>query len=154
MKKVLLIIVPILICFLIGTTAGYFQSESIISWYPLLNKAPLTPPNYIFPIAWGILYVCMGVSIGLILQKNDSRKEMLTTLFILQLFFNFMWSILFFYFRNPLLGLADILILDVIVIAYAIQCYPVKKVSSYLFFPYIAWILFATYLNAYILFYN
>lgn len=154
MKKVLAIVIPVLICFLVGSTAGYLQSDSIISWYPFLNKSSLTPPNIVFPVVWSLLYLCMGISAGMILLTKDSRKGVVLLLFVLQLFFNFMWSILFFYFRNPLLGLVDILILDVVVIAYAIHSYPLRKASSFLFIPYIIWILFATYLNGYILFYN
>lgn len=154
MKKILSVLIPILICFFIGFIASYFQSDAISSWYPSLNKPSLTPPDYVFPIAWSILYVCMGTSIGIIINSTDSRKKVLITLFIFQLFFNFMWSILFFYFKNPLLGLIDILILDVFVFSYAINSFPVKKTSSLLFMPYMIWILFATYLNGYILYYN
>lgn len=150
MKKVTLVIVPVIICFLIGFTASYFQKDAIETWYPYLDKPDLTPPNIVFPIAWSIIYLCMGISIGLILISNALKKKELTSLFIIQLLLNFAWSILFFYFQNPLLGLIDILLLDICVTVYAIKSYPVKKVSSILFWPYIIWIYFATYLNGYI----
>lgn len=150
MKKVTLVIVPVIICFLIGFTASYFQKDAIETWYPYLDKPDLTPPNIVFPIAWSIIYLCMGISIGLILISNALKKKELTSLFIIQLLLNFAWSILFFYFQNPLLGLIDILLLDLCVTVYAIRSYPVKKVSSILFLPYIIWIYFATYLNGYI----
>lgn len=150
MKKVTLVIVPVIICFLIGFTASYFQKDAIETWYPYLDKPDLTPPNIVFPIAWSIIYLCMGISIGLILISNALKKKELTSLFIIQLLLNFAWSILFFYFQNPLLGLIDILLLDICVTVYAIRSYPVKKVSSILFWPYIIWIYFATYLNGYI----
>lgn len=150
MKKVTLVIVPVIICFLIGFTASYFQKDAIETWYPYLDKPDLTPPNIVFPIAWSIIYLCMGISIGLILISHTLKKKELTTLFIIQLFLNFAWSILFFYFQNPLLGLIDILLLDICVTVYTFKSYPVKKVSSILFWPYIIWIYFATYLNGYI----
>lgn len=150
MKKVTLVIVPVIICFLIGFTASYFQKDAIETWYPYLDKPDLTPPNIVFPIAWSIIYLCMGISIGLILISNALKKKELTSLFIIQLLLNFAWSILFFYFQNPLLGLIDILLLDICVTVYTIRSYPVKKVSSILFWPYIIWIYFATYLNGYI----
>ena len=59
-----------------------------------------------------------------------------------------------FYFRSPLLGFANILVLDVLVIYYMIESYPVRKSSAYLFVPYLLWLLLATYLNGYILMYN
>lgn len=154
MKKVLAILIPIIACFFIGITASYFQHDAIGEWYPLLNKPPLTPPNITFPIAWSIIYLCMGISIGIIYVSNSVKKKQLSKLFCIQLFFNFAWSILFFYFQNPLLGFIDILVLDICVTIYVIKSYSVKKVSSILFWPYMLWIYFATYLNGYILIYN
>lgn len=154
MRKVAAIIIPILACFFVGLTASYFQADAIKTWYPLLNKPDLTPPNIVFPIAWGIIYLCMGISIGIIFLSNSIKKKELIKLFCIQLFFNFAWSILFFYMQNPLLGFIDILILDISVTMYAIKSYPIRKVSSLLFLPYIIWIYFATYLNGYILLYN
>ena len=154
MKKFLSILIPVLICFAVGLTASYFQSDAIHNWYPYLQKPTLTPPNIVFPIAWSIIYLCMGISIGLILISGTREKNVLTGLFIVQLFLNFCWSILFFYFRNPLWGFVDILLLDLVVTSYAIKSYPVKKASSLLFIPYLLWIYFATYLNGYILIYN
>lgn len=154
MKKVLNIITPVLICFLVGFTASYFQSDSISTWYPQLNKPFLTPPNIIFPIAWSIIYLLIGISIGLILNSNSKEKKTLTTVFAIQLFFNFTWSILFFYMQNPLLGFINIIVLDILVIYYIAKSKSVNKISAYLFVPYLLWILFATYLNGYVLLYN
>lgn len=154
MKKILTVLISVLICFGVGFIASYLQTDAIQNWYPYLNKPALTPPNIVFPIAWSILYIFMGVSVGLILLTRNEKKNTLITLFIIQLFFNFAWSLLFFYMRNPLLGLIDIILLDVFVITYTVKSYPVKKSSSILFIPYILWVLFATYLNAYILIYN
>lgn len=154
MKKIIPILIAILVCFGIGFTASYFQSESILNWYPTLNKPSLTPPNMVFPIAWSIIYLCMGISIGLLWNVQTVRRKIIIRLFGLQLLFNFTWSIFFFYFRSPLLGFANILLLDVFVIYYMIESYPVKKTSSWLFVPYVLWLLFATYLNGYILIYN
>lgn len=154
MKKVLSILIPILICFLVGITASYFQADAIKTWYPLLNKPYLTPPNIVFPVVWSILYVCMGVSIGLIINSDKAERSFLVKLFSIQLFFNFLWSINFFYLQNPLLGLLNIILLDIFVFNYIVKSYPVNRVSSILFVPYMCWILFATYLNGYILWNN
>ena len=64
MRKALNIIIPILVCFLVGLSASYFQADAIKNWYPTLIKPAVTPPNIVFPIAWSIIYVCMGLSIG------------------------------------------------------------------------------------------
>ena len=154
MKKISGFLIPIIICFLIGVSASFIQSDSIEHWYPFLNKPTLTPPNIVFPIAWSILYLCMGISIGFIINSDSTRKKYFIGLFALQLFLNFMWSILFFYFKNPFWGLIDILALDIIIINYSIRTYKKFRVSSLLFIPYIAWVTFASYLNLYILYNN
>lgn len=154
MRKVLSIIIPILICFFVGLTASYFQADAIKNWYPTLVKPALTPPNIVFPIAWSIIYLCMGISIGLIINSATEQKRFFVKAFIMQLFFNFTWSIGFFYFQNPLIGFINILLLDIFVINYTLKSYPVNKASSILFIPYVAWLLFATYLNGYVLMFN
>ncbi|SBV97197.1 TspO/MBR family protein [uncultured Dysgonomonas sp.] len=154
MRKILYISLPVIICFFVGFTASYFQTESIQTWYPTLNKPEITPPNIAFPIAWSIIYLCIGISIGLILNSKERNKKFLTSLFAVQLFLNFTWSISFFYLQNPLLGFINIILLDLAVLYYAFKCYPVQKVSGILFIPYILWLSLATYLNAYIVIYN
>lgn len=154
MRKVLSFVIPVAVCFLVGLTASYFQSDAIKNWYPTLIKPALTPPNIVFPIAWSIIYLCMGISIGLIINSMTAPKRYFIRTFVFQLFFNFTWSIGFFYLENPLIGFINILLLDIFVINYTLKSYPVNKASSILFFPYVVWLLFATYLNGYILMYN
>lgn len=154
MRKVLSFVIPVAVCFLVGLTASYFQSDAIKNWYPTLIKPALTPPNIVFPIAWSIIYLCMGISIGLIINSMTAPKRYFIRVFVFQLFFNFTWSIGFFYLENPLIGFINILLLDIFVINYTLKSYPVNKTSSILFFPYVVWLLFATYLNGYILLYN
>ena len=154
MRKALNIIIPILVCFLVGLSASYFQADAIKNWYPTLIKPAVTPPNIVFPIAWSIIYVCRGLSIGLLINSTIERRRFFIKAFIFQLFFNFTWSISFFYIQNPLIGFINILLLDIFVINYTLKSYQVSKASSILFIPYVIWLLFATYLNGYILMYN
>lgn len=154
MKKKLQIIIPILVCFLVGFIGSRFQESAITNWYPTLNKSDLTPPNFVFPIAWSILYLFMGISIGLILNMNHRKRKSLIKIFVLQLFLNFMWSISFFYFHSPLAGIVNIILLEIVIIYYTLRVYPVRKISALLFVPYVLWVSFATYLNFYIFFYN
>ncbi len=150
MKKKLWIAVAIAVCFGVGYTARLFQEESLVTWYPLLDKPSVIPPNSVFPIAWGVIYVCMGVSVGLLQPLVGWRKGELLVLFVMQLVLNFLWSFTFFYMQNPLLGLINIVALAWVVVVYMIKSYRVSKVSSWLFVPYVLWLAFATYLNAYI----
>ena len=154
MKRVIYILVAILICFGIGYTANLFQSEPLETWYPMLIKSELTPPNYVFPVAWSIIYVCSGISIGLVWNKRETLDSGLAWIFILQLVFNFAWSLLFFYLQDPFSGLIDLILLDLTVLFYVITCYRINKVSAWLFAPYILWLILATYLNTFIVINN
>ena len=154
MNKIIPVLVAVIICFSVGVMASYFQVDAIQTWYPFLNKPLLTPPTFIFPIVWSILYFCMGISIGLIWNTKHRKRKILRWLFSFQLLLNFTWSIYFFYFQNSFLGFIDILLLDIFVIYYMMKSYSIKKMSSLLFIPYILWLLLATYLNGYIMLYN
>lgn len=151
MKKAWAYILPTLLCFVLGGLVGWWQSDSIREWYPFLIKPALTPPDAAFPVAWSIIYLCMGVSAGLLLTSAAPSRRKVMTLWFVQLGFNVLWSILFFVCRSPLLGMLDIALLDILVIAYIAQSGRIHPAAACLFVPYLCWILFATYLNAYIL---
>ncbi len=152
MKRVMMYFWCVVLCFTVGLSASYFQADSLETWYPLLNKPAITPPNWAFPIAWGIIYVAMGISLGRLIVRRCRRE--LIVLWAAQLVANFLWSILFFLMRNPLLGLIDMLVLDVLVITYIRSAYRCDRWASWLFIPYVLWLALATYLNVYIYLYN
>lgn len=154
MRKFLSYLIPILICFALGIIASLFQQSSIENWYPFLNKPAITPPNWFFPVAWGTIYLLSGISAGLIWNRGGIDRRNILTLWGVQQFFNFTWSIVFFALRSPLMGLINIVILDALVIWYAIRTWKVVRASSILFWPYLAWLVLATYLNVYILIFN
>ena len=154
MNRSLNVFVAILICLSVGLTARWFQGDSLTVWYPTLAKSELTPSNIIFSIVWGLLYVCMGCSIGLISDSKKDLKYRMLALFIVQLVLNFLWSVTFFYLQSPLFGLVNIVMLDIVVIWYSISVYRVSRYSSWVMVPYVIWLLFATYLNFYIYLFN
>lgn len=144
-------ILPTLLCLGLGALAGWLQHGSMVEWYPTLLKSSATPPNLFFPIAWGILYLLMGISAGRILTASAGNRGEVMTIWGIQLGFNFLWSILFFVARSPLLGMIDIVALDALVMLYIAHSYRIRRDAAWLFVPYLAWILYATYLNARIL---
>lgn len=152
MKKSAAYIIPILICLAVGALAGFFQTAAIDEWYPSLVKPLLTPPNAVFPIAWSLLYICMGLSLGRLIAQGRHRG--LIGLWVLQLAVNFLWSILFFQLRSPLAGFVNILVLNVVVGIYIVAASRKDRTAAWLFVPYFLWILFATYLNGFILLHN
>lgn len=153
-KTVIVLFLSIVLCMAVGFTASLLQDKSIEYWYPLLDKPPLTPPNIVFPIVWTIMYVLIGISLALVILSRIRNKKTVIMVFAIQLILNWLWSLLFFKMQNPLLGYIDIVLLDGVVLWYILITFRRLKASSLLFMPYLAWILFATYLNLYILLYN
>lgn len=154
MKKTQQILLYILICFAVGYSARLFQAGAISDWYPTLIKPIITPPDIIFPIAWGIIYLLMAISIGIVDCDKKVVNRTVKTLFFTQLGLNFLWSISFFYMQNPVLGLINIAALDIVVTSYIYSIYRINKISAWLLAPYAIWLIFATYLNSYIAIYN
>ncbi|MCD8174083.1 MAG: tryptophan-rich sensory protein [Alistipes sp.] len=147
MKKALPYIIPVTVCFLLGFVASRLQAVSLEEWYPYLQKPSLTPPGWLFPVAWGVIYLLSGISAGLILNSGSDRRNGLLTLWGVQQIFNFTWSIAFFSMRDPALGFVNIVVLDILVLWYILRTWPVCRAASVLFWPYLAWIALATYLN-------
>ncbi|MCM1300604.1 MAG: tryptophan-rich sensory protein [Alistipes senegalensis] len=150
MKKIHCYLLPLLLCFALGGVASLLQTDALREWYPYLAKPALTPPAIVFPIAWSILYACIGISAGLVLSTCTVKRHAAMIFWYLQLALNFLWSILFFTLRNPTLALIDIAVLDILVVLYIVFSARVRRAAAWLFVPYLCWILFATYLNAYI----
>lgn len=141
-----------LLCFAVGGISSWMQGPALREWYPLLVKSSLTPPAVVFPVAWSLLYLCIGISGSVIAASGSSVRPRALRLWAAQLAFNFCWSLFFFALRNPLLGLLDIMILDLLVALYLLHTLRHgERLAGWLFAPYLAWILFATYLNGYIL---
>lgn len=154
MKKFLSYLTPVLICFALGFIASRLQADAIRNWYPYLNKPALTPPNWLFPVAWSIIYLMSGLSAGVVWNKAGDDRNNILTLWGVQQFFNFTWSIVFFTMHNPFVGIINIVLLDLLVMWYIIRTWNTVRAASYMFWPYMAWIAFATYLNGCILFMN
>lgn len=154
MRRTIAIPLWIFICFAVGFVASYLQSDALTYWYPILNKASISPPAIVFPIVWSVLYFLMGISAGLVTSSPNDGRKMVLAIFVVQLLFNFLWSISFFTLHNPALGLVNIVVLDVVVLYYMVRSYSVSKSASLLFIPYIVWLMIATYLNGYIYMHN
>ncbi len=142
---------PVLLCLALGGLAGWLQHAAMTEWYPALLKPAGTPPNIVFPIVWGVIYLLTGLSAGRILTAPGGPYYGAMTLWGIQLGVNFLWSILFFVCRSPLLGMIDIVVLDALVMLYIARSYPIRRDAAWLFVPYLVWIFYATYLNGWIL---
>lgn len=139
----------------IGSFIGSLTIDEISTWYNTLNRSPLTPPNYVFPVVWNILYSIIGVC-GWIIWRNKTLPVLNTikTLYVTQLILNWSWTPLFFYFHLILTSLLILISMVIIVGMIILLAYPKIKTVSLLMIPYLLWILIATYLNLYIWLYN
>ena len=139
----------------IGGVIGSLTKPEISTWYSTLNRASLTPPNYVFPTAWTILYGIIGACGWLIWREPSLPKlSVIKTLYVTQLILNWSWTPLFFHCHLTGISLIVLGAMDILVCALIwLACQKMKAVSL-LMIPYLSWILFATYLNFYIWQYN
>ncbi len=154
MKKVVPVILFVAISLLAGYVSRLLQAEALNFWYPFLVKAPLTPPAAVFPVVWGVLYVLMGVTAGILWGVPSVYSRLMFSLFSMQLLLNVLWSFCFFSMQSPLVGLIVLLVMDMLALMYVAGCFLVKRLAGWLMVPYMLWLLFATYLNLFIAVYN
>ena len=110
--QIIKLIVSIVLPLGLGTIAGIFTAQSVPEWYETLNRPSFNPPNWIFGPVWTSLYIFMGISLFMIWKQDRSKERNLAILvFMLQLFFNFCWSFIFFYFKMIGLALIEIILL-------------------------------------------
>ena len=136
------------LCLLVSAAGGMVTATSVDTWYQALAKPSFNPPNWVFAPVWTTLYFLMGVSGWRIWRRRASRatREALS-LFGLQLFLNFAWSVLFFGFQRIDLALIDIVILFVAIVANMILFWRIERLATLLLVPYAAWVVFAIVLN-------
>lgn len=148
MNKFLKFIICLVIVYTTAFLGSYFTFPSISGWYTTLYKPPFSPPNWIFGPVWTILYLMMAVSFYLIWEKKKLVNiKQPVRLFCLQLFFNFLWSLLFFGLHQPLLAFIDIVLLWIFILLTILEFKKRSKLASYLLIPYLLWVSFASILN-------
>ena len=133
MKKLIFIIIFTL---LIGSLPSLFIDMDISNLYK-----PFYIPNILFPIVWAILFILMSISYYLV-SNEDTTK-----IYLIQLFVNALWSVIFFGLKLRLLAFFWLLLLLALIIIMTIKYFKINKISGYLLIPYILWVTFAGYLN-------
>lgn len=129
-------------CMAAGLTGSLFPPGK---WYSELNKPVWTPPNWVFPVAWPILYLLMSYS-GATLANLESAGSALA-LWALQISLNTLWTPVFFGAYDLFGALVIIIFLWTTILCYTVSSYKIDKLATYLFIPYLAWVSFATVLN-------
>lgn len=143
-----LLIKSIALPLLVGAVAGLLTRNAMQD-FDVLIKPPLSPPGWLFPVVWTILYTLMGIS-AYIIKTSDADAETKSdalTIYNYQLIVNFLWSIFFFNFEWRLFSFFWLLLLWMLIILMIRQFDKISHTAAYLNIPYLLWVTFATYLN-------
>ncbi len=132
-----------------GALGAYFTTPAISGWYATLAKPVLMSPAWIFAPVWTVLYLMMGIAAFIVWRTGRASRQKNDALgvFVLQLAVNTMWSIVFFGMRDPGASLITIASLGLAIIATIIAFARISKTAAWLLAPYLAWVIFAAYLN-------
>lgn len=138
-----------MICLLVGFLSSLAVIDSIQDWYLTSNKPFYTPPNEVFSPVWTVLYIMMGVSVGIVWNRGFHHIWVKTALyhFLFQLLLNALWSIVFFGLHSTLGGMLIIFTLFILLLFTYKWFKVVDKIAAYLLIPYILWVAYATVLT-------
>jgi tryptophan-rich sensory protein len=129
---------------LLGFLSGAVSEGGDSAWYRALAKPALTPPDWLFPVAWTLLYILIGFALAMILNARGARERPLAIgLFIMQLIVNLVWNPLFFGAHRVLLAFDVIVLLILLAIATTLVFGRIRAAAAWLMVPYLAWICFA-----------
>ncbi|MGH4119090.1 TspO/MBR family protein [Clostridium sp.] len=147
-KNIIALLISVLLAQGIGLLSG-FLSMSPTNAYESFNKPSFSPPGWIFPVVWTILFLLMAVAAYRIWMSCKSGVDVSKALILygIQLFLNFLWSIIFFRYRLYALAFLELLVLLVFILLTTFEFYRIDKTAGYLMIPYIAWVSFAGVLN-------
>ena len=149
-KELVVLLALIIICFLVELLGGWWTKESVLTWYPKLNKPEWTPPNGAFAPVWTILYLLMAYGMWLVWKTDAPQvlKNRAYWFFSLQLLLNLFWSYFFFSLQNPLVALLDIFLLGAMIVGMIWSFFRVNPMAGFLQIPYFFWVSYAMALNA------
>lgn len=129
---------------------SYFTGKEVSSsWYLGLNKAPWTPPGWVFGASWTLIMICFSIYLAYLWPVVEN-KRLLLALFALQWILNVAWNPVFFYLKQVGPALVVISVLTLLIHYFIVRFWPDLRLKSLLLLPYGIWLLIATSLNAYI----
>lgn len=143
---------PLIICLVIPLAVGglsAFLTRDGMEAFQKLNQPPLSPPGWLFPVVWTILFLLMGIASYLVFTSKESRDAVNTALLVygIQLVVNFFWSIFFFNLGAYLFSFFWLILLWVLILAVLLLFRRISRAAGYLMLPYLLWVSFAGYLN-------
>ncbi len=148
-------IFSVLFPLIVGGLSALCTSGNMKNLFNEIIKPPLSPPSWLFPVVWSVLFILMGIgSAKVYLSPASKNRASALRLYLINLFLNFFWSIIFFNFRAFLFAFIWLLALLLIIILMTVRFYKAERISGLLQIPYILWVTFAGYLTFAIWFLN
>lgn len=141
--------VSVIIALAVGGLSALLTSGNM-DLYSEITKPPLAPPSILFPIVWTVLYILMGISAALVYSEKGSKPDEVKsalTVYGINLFLNFFWSIIFFNMRAFLFSFIWLVALWIVILVMIIRFYRIRPIAGILQIPYLLWVTFAGYLN-------
>lgn len=132
----------------VGGLSALITHDSMKS-FEQLNQPSLSPPGWLFPAVWSVLYILMGLASYFVLNRGNGKKQIRVSLYLytLQLIMNFFWSIIFFNLGWFLFAFVWLVVLLILIILTTVLFFRQTETAGYLMIPYILWVIFAGYLN-------
>ena len=132
----------------IGALSGWLSRDGMQIFSTSISQPPLSPPAFLFPIVWSVLYALMGIgAVRIYLSPQSTERNRALNIYITQLIVNFFWSLIFFNAQAFLFAFFWLLILWILVLWMILLFHKVDPLSAKLQIPYLLWLSFAAYLN-------
>ena len=131
-----------------GAAAGILTMDGM-AVFAAVKKPPLSPPGWLFPIVWTLLYILMGIASALVWSANISplRRDRALSFYALQLTANFVWPLIFFGMEMYLVAVLWLVLLWLLAAITTLLFYYIAPKAGKLMLPYMLWLSFALYLN-------
>ncbi len=146
--RVFALVVAVLIPLLVGGFSAFLTSADMGA-YETMKHPPLSPPGWLFPIVWTVLYVAMGVASYFVFASNaeDEKKRSALTFYAAQLVMNMFWSTLFFTYGLYVVSFIWLIAMWVLEIITAVKFFKINRAAGYMMCALVLWTTFAAYLN-------
>lgn len=132
----------------VGALSGWLTREGIEIYNQTVVQPPLSPPAFVFPVVWAILYALMGIGAARVyLTPASNARSRGLLLWLVQLAFNFLWSIVFFNLQAYAFAFFWLIALWLLILWMTVTFYQVDKTAALLQIPYLLWVAFAGYLT-------
>jgi benzodiazapine receptor len=148
--EIVKLVASVIICLIPGFLGSMINAKAIPTWYAFINRPSFAPPNWLFAPVWTALYVMMGIALFLIWRQGAGHPGVKAALvaFVVQLVLNALWTPVFFGLRSLLGALVIIVLMWIAILITIIKFFPLSRTAAILLIPYLAWVSFATALNA------